>query len=356
MIDPIARELADRVAASTPTTVPHFEEVRRRARRERLRGALLAAGTAAVVASVAIAAWSLRASTSDSSPDRPLDSPTVSEEPTPSRPDPTYKDTAYPSGLVARLPDRDVDLPADTSCWTDRLHCRRALLLPGSDVPYLGRHGMIDFWFARPGWSFSAVFRRAGEECPRSATIEAIRTDRQWFRLTPAGPAGRYDVELHGRGPEGIASTRFSWTTSIDGPLDPPEGMIGLFPESRGEGTFGLEVMLDDLAFQPAASDVARAVEVGVTSSDGSTRTLSAPLIPESLDCHARGSRGSFYFQREWNSDFAEVGPGPHDIEVELSIRGTTYVGRATWDEAKARTSPYAPLTFTPPLPGAEAD
>lgn len=357
MTDPLARELADRVAAAKPTTLPPFDEIRRRARRHRVRKTLVVAGCAAVVAGVAIGSWSLRTSDLKFGPDHPVNSPSAGKESTPSRSTPTYDRSEYPSGLVIRLPERDVDLPADTSCWTGPQNCRRGLLGFGGNaaVPDVGAHGAIDFWFARPGWHFSAIFRRTGEDCPRATTVDAARTDDQWFRLTPADQAGRYEVDLYGEGPEGSVSARFVWTTTSDGPVDPPEGAVALFPDSLGEGSYALEVTVADLAFHPTRSELSRSVEVTVTATDGQVRTLTAPLIPTSLDCGPRGYRGSFYYQMEWDENFSVLGRGPFDLEVELTIRGTTHIGRATWRDTKGRT-PYTPLTFTPPLPAADAD
>jgi hypothetical protein len=317
-----------------------------------LRSTLVAAATALVVAGLAMGSCSLRTSVPDSGPGQPGNSPTAGAEPT-HHPEPTFRRSEYPSGLVARLPDRDVDLPADTSCWTDSEHCRRALLPLGSDsLPDLGPQDAIDIWFARPGWSFGATFRRVGEDCPRATTVKATRTDDQWFRLTPADQAGQYEVEVYGEGPEGLVSTRFVWTTTSDGPVDPPRGLVGLYPESRGEGSFALEVMVDDLAFHPSESDLSRVAEVTVAAADGTVRTLTTPLIRSSLDCGSRGNRGYFYYQQEWDEDFAVLGRGPFDLEVVFTVRDTTYVGSATW-KVRGRPPPYAPLTVTPPLPAA---
>ena len=308
MTDPLARELADRVAAATPTTLPPFEEIRRRARRDRVRNMLVVAASAAVVAGVVIGSWSLRMPNPDGAPDHPMSSPSPSADSTPSRPDPTYSRSAYPSGLVIRTPERDIDLPADTSCWRKGADtCRLGLLEPGDPVPDVGPRGAIDFWFARPGWHFTAILRGAGEVCPRATTIDAARTDDQWFRLTPADQMGRYDVELFGEGPGCRVSARFVWTTTSDGPVDPPVGAVALYPDPLGEGSYSLEVTVDDLAFHPARSELSRSVEVRVTDADGQERTLAARLIPTSLECGSHRERGYFFYQQEWPEDFSPV-------------------------------------------------
>lgn len=355
MTDPFARELADRVTAATPTTLAPFDEIPRRARRDRARSTLVVAAGVAVVAGVSVGSWALRGSDPDTAPDLPItsESPSPSEDPTSARPEPDYERSEYPSGLVVRTAERDIDLPADTSCWTAPDKCRRGLLMPGDPGPDLGESDAVDFWFARPGWEFNAVFRRVGEDCPRATSVDAIRTDDQWFRLAPADRAGSFVVDLFGEGPEGRVAARFLWTTTSDGPVDPPSGALALFPDSLGPGSFAVEVLMNDLPFQPSRSDVSTSVGVTVTSSDDRVRTLSAPLVPSSLDCGPRGDRGLFFYQLEPEEDFAVLGREPLDVVVELTIRGTTHVGRATWRDPGGGTA-YVPLSFTPPLPSVD--
>lgn len=355
MNDPYQRWLADRVSDATPPTLPPFDAIRRRAQRDRLRTTGAVTAGAVLAASVVVGGWSLQGDGAGPKPVIPLTSPSVSE-PSPARPEPTYdKSEQYPSGLVVRLPDKDVDLPAETSCWTEMENCLRALLPFGEAGPNLCEHDTIEFWFARPGWTFSATFRKAGETCPRSTTVDAVNTDGQWFELAPADRAGTYEVDLVGQGPEGNVASQFVWTTTTDGPVDPPVGAIELFPQSRGEGSYALELRVDDLPFQPTAAELPRVVNVNVISADGMTRTLRAPLEPSALACGYRGARGSFYYQAEWNQDISTLGNAPLLLESELIIRDTTYVGRATWRD-DGGDAPYTLMEFEPRLPSADAE
>lgn len=353
MTDPYRRWLADRVADATPTTLQPFDAIRRRARRDRLRSTSAVVASAALVASVVVGGWSLQGSNPGPEPSGPVTSPS-SEDSTPGRPEPTYdKSEQYPSGLVVRLPDRDVALPAHTSCWTEPQNCLRGLLHFEDTGPDLGEHDTIKFWFARPGWKFQATFMQAGETCPRNTTVEATSNGGQWFELPPADEAGTYEVDLMGEGPEGNVAARFVWTTTTAGPVDPPVGTIGLFPGSRGEGSYGLELWVDDLPFHPTKEELPSMVDVNVTAADGTRQTLTVSLERSMLECGFRGTRGFFYYQAEWNEDIATLGEGPLLLESELTIRDTTYVGRATWRDAR-RAMPE--MEFEPPLPTADTD
>lgn len=271
-------------------------------------------------------------------------------DPTINRAAPAYARSDHPSGLVVRLPGGDVDLPADTSCWSESVTCRRALLPPGATGPDLGTQDAIEFWSAQPGGRYQATFRRLGEDCPRATTVDAVATGDRWFRLDPAGAAGEYVVDLEGEG----VSTRFVWTTTADGPVDAPAGSFLLVPESLGKGSYALEVMVEDLAFQPAWSELSPTAAVTVTAAGGRDTVVQVPLVVPSLECGSRGYQGSFYYQGEWRDDVAVLGRAPYDVRVDLTIRGTTYTGAATWYGA-SRAAPYVPVTFTPPLPAAGA-
>lgn len=354
MTDPIKQWLDDRVTAASPPSIPPFDDVRRTARARR-RAVLAVAASVVAVAGLAVGAWALAPADRAPGPSAPTTS--VSTPSTTARPDPTFDATEpFPSGLVARLPDRDVALPADTSCWRAQEDCRRGLLLHSGGGPDLGEQDELAFWFARPGWTFSATFRAAGQTCPRATTVEAVRTGPQWFRLPPADRAGRYEVDLVGTGPEGSTSTRFTWTTTADGPVDPPTGNLGVSPTSLGQGSYSLELMMADLPFQPTEGDLSPSAEVVLTPPARREHRVSVPLVAESLACGLRGYRGSFYYQLldqplGSGRDRLVLSSTPVEVRVAFDLRGTTYVGTGRWNG-----DGVAPLTFDPPLPrpGAE--
>ncbi|MBI4901234.1 MAG: hypothetical protein HY829_12260 [Actinobacteria bacterium] len=350
MTDPIKQWLDDRVTAATPPSIPSFEGIRGTARTRR-RAVLTVAASIVAAAGVAVGAWVLVPAGHAPGPSAPTISVTTS--PTTARPDPSFDPTEpFPSGLVARLPDRDIALPADTSCWRAQEDCRRGLLLYSSGGPDLGEQDGLIFWFARPGWTFAATFYAAGQTCPRATTVEAVRTGPQWFRLSPADQAGTYEVDLVGSGPEGSTSTRFTWTTTADGPVDPPTGNLGVSPTSLGQGSYSLELMLADLPFQPTTGDLSPVAEVGLTPPARREHRVSVPLVTESLACGQRGYRGSFYYQLldeplGSGQQRLVLSSTPVDVRVAFDLRGTTYVGTGRWNG-----DGIAPLSFAPPLPG----
>jgi hypothetical protein len=349
MTDPIKQWLDDRVTAATPASSPSFDGVRRAARARRRAVSAVAASVVAV-AGVAVGGWALAPAGRAPGPSAP--STSVTTPSSTERPDPTFDTTEpFPSGLVARLPDRDQVLPADTSCWRAQEDCRRGLLLVSDGGPDLGEQDELTFWFARPGWTFTATFQASGRTCPRATTVEAVRTGPQWFRVPVADRAGTYEVDLVGSGPEGSTSTRFSWTTTTDGPVDPPTGSLLVSPTSLGQGSYSLELMLADLPFQPTADDLSAAAEVVLTPPGRPEHRVSVPLVRESLACGRRGYRGSFYYQlldQPLGSGRQRLvlSSTPVEVRVSFDLRGTTYVGTGRWNG-----DGIAPLAFAPPLP-----
>lgn len=90
------------------------------------------------------------------------------------------------------------------------------------DLPEVGAVGWIDFGFDLSGWAFRNVtFRELDTDCPRTIVVAATKTGKRTFRIEPTGPAGRWAVDIFGRGPEGDAVTTVEWTTSTEGSYGP---------------------------------------------------------------------------------------------------------------------------------------
>ena len=358
--DPLRRWLSAQVEAATPATTAPFDDVRRSAGRDRSRTALAVAASVLVVGLVATGAWALRPDGRTPGPASPDPSAPTSTPPPTTGPDPILDpDQPNPSGLVVRRPDGDLVLPADTSCWTEDTECRRALMgdEPGPD---LGVGDAVMFWFARPGWDFEAVFRPVGEVCPRATTVRAEALGGQWFLLPVADRAGTYEVSLRGRAPGGgLTETRFTRTTTVDGPTDDPSGTAWLFPDPD-TGTVSVELTLNDLGVHPTVPELSTRAEVRTTTDGGPVRTMEVPLVPQSLECGRRGERGSFYFQATdlpLGSGEDRIDRDARSIEVvaRFELGGTSYVGRGTWPpvsgEPTEDTDLRVPLRFTPALP-----
>ena len=91
-----------------------------------------------------------------------------------------------------------------------------------TDLPDVGDPEEVVVGFPRPGWSFTAIFRPADEECGRMQEVALAALDDGKAALRPAGYADRYHVTLFGRG-NGSLTTSFTWTTPADGPLPQPD-------------------------------------------------------------------------------------------------------------------------------------
>lgn len=205
----------------------------------------------------------------------------------------------------------------------------------------------VRFGFDHPGWDFSATFRELDRKCPRSITVDAEKTGARSFRLEPVGPAGTWDVDLFGRGPEGDVITTFRWTTPVDGALPgPATGSVAVLADHDGElDSYGVELGIADLG-DPRPVEVSATVTV--TSVEGRSVTLAPRLRRQ---CH---DAGALFFTAPARQGLAatEIGPGPFDYEVRLVLDGTTYVGRGQWPTGETPDiAPHVPLTWTPALP-----
>ncbi len=359
MTDDLTRQLSDLVEDAVPGEAPPFGGVVDR-RRHRRRTRLAVGATVVAVAAVAIGVPTILAGRPDAGPPPAPATQSPTDPSTAARPDPIYDWADSPSPIVIRLPGRDVELAPWTSCWSgppDDKGISAGMCadgMPGktSELPDIGVVEAVDLWFGRPGWSFDATFIPLGNDCPRQTTVPGSANGGQWFHVDPADAAGRYRVDLFGRGPEGDVVTSFVWTTTADGPLDPPRATIALVTDGDGDDlmSYGLEVAVQDLAEQPRTASI----EVTATAASGRSMQLTAPRANRQADCFARGS---LFFQDNEPSTVADLGPAPFTYEVVLTLDGEEYVGTAVWPRDETQhEAPYTVLTFDPPLPGAELD
>ncbi|GAB2860328.1 hypothetical protein [Nocardioides pacificus] len=340
----------------TPEGVAPFHEVSsRRARRRRRRRAVLAGG-AAMAAVVAVTVGIGVVGGGDPSPDHRA----AGSSPSPSdRPDPSYTWGDEPSPVVLRLADGDVALSAWGYCWTGppsprgtaKGICVDSLGPSTRDLPSAGEHDALDFWFGLKGWDFRATFTELDAACPRSHTVRAERIGDQTFRLQPAGPPGRYRVDLFGTGEAGDVTTSFAWTTPVGGPGEEPSAHLALL---RKAGDYAvaprMQLVVEGLGFQPDEVEA----EVVARTARGIPIVVDATLNHPGT-CPVEGSL-SFSGQPPVHPE-ATLGPAPFTYEVRLTLDGEEYVGTAVWprDQIKGQR-PHTRLTFTPPLPGPTPD
>ena len=346
----------------TPEQSAPFREVlTRRDQRRRRRRALAAGGTAmVVVAAVAIGSQLLGPADPTDAGGLPTSSPSSSPSSAETRrAEPTYEWSKQPSPVVLRLAGRDLELKPSSYCWNgppNRKGISPGICVDGwpqtKGLESVGNPASVDFWFGVEDWGFEATFTELGVGCPRQHTVQAMRTGDQVFRLDPAGLAGRYRVDLFGRGRHGSVSTSFLWTTPTDGPTDQPTADIALVSGDGDElWAHQLEVGVQDLAFQPREADV----EVTVTAANGRSMILDAELDDDG-NCYAEGS---LFFEGEQGpaQQAAQLGPPPFTYKVLLTLNGKGYLGTAVWPrDERADEAPNTVLTFDPPLPAYTAE
>jgi hypothetical protein len=214
----------------------------------------------------------------------------------------------------------------------------------------------VDFWFGVEDWDFQATFTELGEDCPRQYSVPAVRTGDQMFRVDPAGLAGRYRVDLFGRGERGDVIVSFLWTTPTDGPIDQPTAGMALIAAGDDEPTsYGLGLGVGNLAFQPRQASA----EVTVTAANGRSMVLdtqrddlpAADAHVKDGTCDAEGSV-SFDGDDDQALQAAQLGPPPFTYRVRLTLDGKRYVGTAVWPRDEiADSAPNTVLSFDPPLP-----
>lgn len=221
------------------------------------------------------------------------------------------------------------------------------------DLPDVGSPDAVEFTFPVPGTTFAAVFSplcSGSSACNRSyrAPVHDLGDGR--YRIEPAGPPLRYQVDLQGRTAQGEAPGSFRWTTTVTGTFpDPVVTAQGLAYDSADPDDnrgIGFSLTVDDLDHPPTTASA----EITATAADGATYTftLRRPAIGEAYvifnepgDAEARA--------------VAALGPRPIRYDVALTLDGTTYDGTGTWPTDHTNPPPNdheTPIVFDPPLPG----
>jgi hypothetical protein len=246
-----------------------------------------------------------------------------------------------PPAVTVRFFDESVALQA----WT---YCYRTVCADGSppaEPADVGNPEEVIVEFPLRGWSFTADFRPAANECGRVQQVPLEAAGEGRFVLRPAGYAGAYDVTLFGRG-DGDLFVTFRWTTPIDGALPTPHARLAVLADHDGRpDSYGVEFVLTNLARTPRQA-LAR---ITVQAADGDALTFTA----ERADTRCL-PEGTVYWDGpdERGLAAAALGEGPFTYRVELVLDGARYVATATWpaDEIVGN-EPSVALHFTPALP-----
>lgn len=281
------------------------------------------------------------------------------------RPIPTYGWEDDPPPVLLRTPEQDIELKAWTTCWSGPPrsfgrsvgYCADGAPAAPEKLPAVAGARAFDFWFGMPGWEFTATYNQLGTDCPHRWTVPAARVGKHQFRIDPAGPAGRYQVDLFGRGKQGDVAMSFVGETTIAGEVPAPTGYTAVLADHDGKlDSYGVELGLSGLA---GRHEVATA-QIRVTAANGRSTTLPVTRNEDATEsgagCYDAGSI-SFRAPDETGRRAAELGPAPFDYRVDLTLDGRKYVGTAVWPrDEDPDQAPGVPLTWSPDLPAYNVD
>ncbi|HUQ39417.1 MAG TPA: hypothetical protein VM030_04635 [Acidimicrobiales bacterium] len=265
----------------------------------------------------------------------------VTASTTPTSSEPRDPQLQSPPDVVVRSGANTVTLKPWSYCYRNGCVDGSAPV-PPADV---GRPREIAVSFPLPDWSFTATFRPAGAVCPREQSVPLVRHADGGHRLAPAGKAGTYDVTLFGRG-DGDLSVTFRWTTPVDGPLAAPEARLAVLADHDGRNdSYGVELMLANLAADPKAAAATVTVRADANGSVTFAATRSAQeFIAE----------GTVYWDGpdEQGKAAARLPGRRFTYVVDVELDGVRHHAEAHWpDDVIAGNEPSVGLTFAPPLP-----
>lgn len=246
-----------------------------------------------------------------------------------------------------------VDAHLSSYCW--RSMCVDMLGPLEEDWPDVGSPDAVDFYFPLSDTHFSATLRPldVGECHPDYVgTVTDLGDGR--YRLAPAGPPGRYVVDLVGHAPPGDVPGHFIWSTAVDGPLGEPRAELSVVwkPDGTIEPAY-IVLDLRDLARTPEEA----AAKVTVTAGNGASMSFDMGM-PE-VGCPESGYVSFWRVEKRVAREAAALGPEPFRYDVELVMDGATHSASATWpddhvDNPENNDPAPVPLVFNPPLPARE--
>ncbi|WP_203883840.1 hypothetical protein [Planotetraspora kaengkrachanensis] len=256
--------------------------------------------------------------------------------------------TAQPPQVVVHGGGRQVSLDAFTYCYRNTCADGRP-----EDLPDLGTvTGDIVVSFPLEDWTFQATQLQPAVAFPQPCDLQIparlVSTGTGTWRLEPAGPPGRYRVDLFGRTSGGDLAAAFAVTTTRAGSTPAPRAGLGAFYDHDGRpdnyGTF--EFGIDYLSRTPRKA----AVKLTITGQGG---RASYELARVEDECRPKG-QVRFHAEVPNESVSRAVGREPYTIEVELELDGTRHAASMVWPR-DVSTDPDAggALTpvFTPALP-----
>jgi hypothetical protein len=259
-----------------------------------------------------------------------------------STPDP-YPNLDGPPPVTVRFGNEAIELGAYAYCFGSVC----AAGFPPVLLPDIGSPKQVVVEFPLAGWTFTATFSPAGEECGRRHRVALVPTEDGVSILRPAGHAGTYDVTLFGDVENGgNLSVTFRWTTQTDGPLPEPEARLAVVSDPDGHiESSGVELEVWNLARTPDRASA----RITVRSESGEAVTFKATL--SELRCQPEGT---VYWDgpNDKGVAAATLGGDVFMYEVNLVVDGRRYVGTGTWPEDEILgNEPSVALDFSPELP-----
>lgn len=256
-------------------------------------------------------------------------------------------DEGGPPDVVIDHGDVELSLQPWTTCWStgDNGYCADGM--PPQPLPELGQVGSdVLISFPLEGWTFHASQQDPSDPCSEVIRSQLEPVDEGTWRLSPAGPASRYQVDVWGDGPEGDVIVSFAMTTTKDGPLPAPQAFADVFHPRDGQPVVYSEFEVD-VAHLASAPEQASATLV-VTASDGRDTTFR--LRQRDRRCQPRNSV-NLHAPAPGDDVVSAVGPPPYELHFSLELDKSRYVAVASWPQDYRRRDSTIRLDLKPALP-----
>jgi len=254
-----------------------------------------------------------------------------------------------PPDFVVVAGDTELTVVASNYCWSRGADAERQVVcadgVPPEPLPRITLGETDDLGVRFPSdWNLEATLLPEGDPDNRRLVVTVEPDGSPIERL---GPAGRYRVELFGRGDRGSAAGTFELITTTDRGMPPPFARVSWYPSGRDlEADAPFFALIGNLAAAPG-DEVAT---VTVTAANGASQQYPLGRADPGGDS---GSAVELEAVPGFTAEIIALGPPPYEATLTVAFDGFTVTSDPVrWPDdfpANSNESPRQAATVTPP-------
>lgn len=254
-----------------------------------------------------------------------------------------------PPDFVIVAGDTELTVAASSYCWSRGADAERRVVcadgVPADPLPRITLGESDDLGVRFPlAWDLEAALLPAGD--PDNGRL-VVTVEPDGSPIERLGPAGRYRVELVGRGDRGSAAGTFELITTTDRGMPPPFAQVLWYPSDRVlEADARFFALIGNLAAAPGDG----IASVTVTAANGASQQYALSPADPGGDS---GSTVELEAAPGFTAGIIALGPPPYEATITVAFDGLNVTSDPVrWPDdfpTNSNESPRRAATVTPP-------